>query len=101
MLRASAPLGTVRKSIAADLALLSARDALRRELDEATSDIDNLPDEGLTWRLKQAAAAVDQAARQRADDSADPEGESRDLSAELQAMIDGKVWERRKGPSKR
>ena len=101
LLRASVPLDRVRKSIAADLALLSARDALRRELEEATSDIDNTPDEGLTWRLKQAAAAVDQAARHRPDEAADAEGESRDLSAELQAMIDGKVWERRKGPSKR
>jgi DNA primase len=101
LLRAGTPAQTVRKSIAADLALLSARDALRRELDEAATDIEHLADEGLTWRLRQAAAAVENAARHRPDEREDGDGERRDLSAELQALIDGKVWERRRGPGKR
>ncbi len=40
-----------------ELAKLAARRAIRREVEEAMQDITGRPDESLTWRLGQAAAA--------------------------------------------
>ncbi|MEJ2002100.1 MAG: DNA primase [Maritimibacter sp.] len=49
--------------LAEDLAKLEAARGARREVDEAAIEIDALADEGLTWRLTEAAKARDQAAR--------------------------------------
>ena len=86
--------------LAEDFAILAARRAARREIAEAMRDLDALPDEGLTWRLSQAAAAVESAGRSAAaptDLGEDREG----LSNHLQSLIDSQVWvrKRRRGPS--
>ncbi|MFT3688922.1 DNA primase [Paenirhodobacter sp.] len=47
--------------LAADLAKLTARRALEQEIAEAREDIEGLADEGVTWRLAQAAKAFEQA----------------------------------------
>ena len=46
-----------RLCLAEELAKLDARRGARREIEEAMEDMDGLPDEGLTWRLSQAAEA--------------------------------------------
>jgi DNA primase len=86
--------------LAEDFAILAARRAARRELEEAMHDFDALPDEGLTWRLSQAAAALEKAGRSAAaptDLGEDREG----LSNHLQSLIDNQIWvrKRRPGPS--
>ena len=62
-------------------------------------DLDALPDEGLTWRLSQAAAAVETAGRSAA--APTDLGENREaLSNHLQSLIDAQIWvrKRRSGP---
>jgi DNA primase len=76
------------------LAKLSARAGAAREIEEAMHDMTGLVDEGLTWRLGQAAEAQNRAGRVMRDDDA---GEDRAaLSARLQALIDGEVWVKRR-----
>ncbi|WP_209425912.1 DNA primase [Pararhodobacter sp. SW119] len=86
--------------LAEDFAVLAARRAARQEIVEAMRDLDALPDEGLTWRLSQAAAAVEKAGRGAStptEMSEDREG----LSNHLQSLIDAQIWvrKRRSGPS--
>ncbi|MFB2530857.1 DNA primase [Paracoccus sp. p3-h83] len=77
-----------------EFARLSADRAIRAEVAEAAADLDGLPDEGLTWRLKQAAAARHRAERLADQDTSDM-GEDREaLRARLQALIDDQVWRR-------
>ena len=49
--------------LAEELAKLEATRGARREVEEAAGDIDALADEGLTWRLSEAARAREAAAR--------------------------------------
>ena len=58
-------------SVAEELAKLSARRGARREIDDAMRDMDGLVDEGLTWRLGQAAEALNSTARNEDDDTAE------------------------------
>lgn len=77
-----------------EFARLAAERAIRAEVAEAAADLDGLPDEGLTWRLQQAAAARHRALRLNDDDTSDM-GEDREaLSSELQKLIDSEVWRR-------
>ena len=67
------------------------------EIREAMADMAGLVDEGLTWRLGQAAEARDRALK-----SALPEGgtEAEDrtaMSGYLQSLIDNQVWVKKKG----
>jgi DNA primase len=78
--------------LAEELAKLEARRGARREIEDAMEDMDGLPDEGLTWRLSQAAEA-----RHRSDKSgpavSQDLGEDRAaLSRHLQSLIDSQVW---------
>jgi DNA primase len=84
-----------RLCLAEELAKLEALRGARREIAEAVEDIPGLADEGLTWRLSQAAAARHRA--ERPDQNATPDlGEDRDaLSRHLQEMIDSQVWIRK------
>ena len=47
--------------VAEELAKLTARRGVRREIEEAVQDVEGLADEGLTWRLSQAAEAMSKA----------------------------------------
>ena len=81
-----------RMCLAEELAKLEARRGARREIEHAMEDFSGLPDEGLTWRLSQAAEAVNRAGRLRSDD-ADDMGEDRAaLSNHLQSLIDREIW---------
>ena len=61
------------------------------ELRDAEADTD--PDEGLTWRLKEAGNAVHDANRGALKDEDNSE-DDRAAAAKLQAFIDGKIWEK-------
>jgi len=52
-----------RMCLAEELAKLNARRGHQREIEEAVEDMAGLADEGLTWRLRQAARALDLADR--------------------------------------
>ena len=100
LLTASADPERVALCLAEDFAILAARRAARQEIAEAMRDLDALPDEGLTWRLSQAAQAVERAGRP--DVAPTDLGEDREgLSNHLQSLIDSQVWvrKRRSGPS--
>ena len=82
--------------LAEELAKLEARRGAEAEIAEAEEDLGGLVDEGLTWRLSQAAEARHRAARSKLEDNSDM-GEDRDaLSAELQRLIDTAAWEKKK-----
>ncbi|MBD3677121.1 MAG: DNA primase [Rhodobacteraceae bacterium] len=56
--------------VAMELAKLSARRGFQREVAEAMHDMDAVADEGLTWRLSQAADARNRAERSQTEDRA-------------------------------
>ena len=55
-----------------------------------------LADEGLTWRLSKAAEARHKADHPSREDAADMGEDRAALSGVLQAMIDEKVWEKKR-----
>lgn len=63
--------GLAAQCIAEELAKLAARRGISREVEDAVHDLDGLADEGLTWRLGQAAEASHQALRGMAEDAAE------------------------------
>jgi len=81
--------------LAEELAKLEARRGARREIEDAMEDMDGLPDEGLTWRLTQAAEARHRSERSGPTDSADLGEDRAALSKHLQSMIDAQVWVRK------
>ncbi len=62
-----------RFCLAEEFAKLTARRGQAREIEDAVEDLNGLPDEGLTWRLAQASAAVDRAGRGNNEDRAEYE----------------------------
>jgi DNA primase len=78
--------------LAEELAKLEARRGARREIEDAMEDMDGLPDEGLTWRLTQAAEARHRSERTGQNDSADLGEDRAALSRQLQRLIDDQVW---------
>jgi DNA primase len=78
--------------LAEELAKLEARRGARREIEDAMEDMDRLPDEGLTWRLGQAAEARHRSERSTISDSKDLGEDRAALSRHLQRLIDDQVW---------
>ncbi|WP_373635606.1 DNA primase [Yoonia sp. SS1-5] len=70
--RASEP-DVVRMCLAEEFAKLTARQGHAREIEDAVEDLGGVPDEGLTHRLRQAAALLDQAGRGDNEDKAEYE----------------------------
>ena len=93
-LREDTPDDVAAMSVAEELAKLSARRGARREVEEALRDVEGLADEGLTWRLGQAAEAVNQAVRSGHNDRAEydtgPNGArmKREEKSAFDALID-------------
>jgi DNA primase len=54
--------------VAEELAKLTARRGARREIEDALRDVEGLADEGLTWRLGQAADAVNRSSQSGRED---------------------------------
>ena len=61
--RRAGDVDVVRQCLAEELAKLSARRGHAREIADAVEDLSGVADEGVTWRLAQASAALDKAAR--------------------------------------
>ncbi|MFO1203893.1 MAG: DNA primase [Tabrizicola sp.] len=78
--------------LAEELAKLEARRGARREIEDAMEDMDGLPDEGLTWRLSQAAEARHRSEKSGTSDSSDLGEDRAALSRHLQSLIDSQVW---------
>ncbi len=70
-LRDTASKDVARMSVAEELAKLAAHRGAEREIAEAIEDVEGLVDEGLTWRLSQAAEARQNASRSADDDQAE------------------------------
>ncbi|MDP3194897.1 DNA primase [Tabrizicola sp.] len=84
--------GLAALCLAEELAKLEARRGARREIEDAMEDMDGLPDEGLTWRLSQAAEARHRSEKGGARDSSDLGEDRTALSRHLQSLIDSQVW---------
>ncbi|MCU9850145.1 DNA primase [Defluviimonas sp. WL0024] len=82
--------------LAEELAKLEARRGAAAEIEDAMEDLTGLVDEGLTWRLSQAAEARHRADRSKLDDTSDMGEDRAALSAQLQRLIDGAAWEKKK-----
>lgn len=78
--------------LAEELAKLESRRGARREIEDAMEDMDGLPDEGLTWRLSQAAEARHRSEKGRGSDTTDLGEDRAALSRHLQSLIDSQVW---------
>ncbi|WBL32436.1 DNA primase [Sinirhodobacter sp. HNIBRBA609] len=85
-----------RLCLAEELAKLAAERAVRAEVAEAMEDLEGLADEGVTWRITQATTARNRAKQSKLDDTSDMGEDRAALSAQLQAMIDGEIWRKRK-----
>ncbi|WP_227269787.1 DNA primase [Roseobacter weihaiensis] len=83
----------VRMTVAEELAKLQAARGLDAEIAEAAEDLSGVADEGLTWRLSEAAKAADKALRSGQEDRAEYEiGDngariSRDERSALDALL--------------
>ena len=62
-----------RLCLAEEFAKLNARQGHAREIEDAVEDLSGIADEGLTWRLAQASAALDKAGRGDNEDRAEYE----------------------------
>ena len=82
--------------LAEELAKLDARRGARREIDDAVEDLSGLADEGLTWRLSQAAAARDRADHPPRADAGELGEDRAAMSNHLQSLITSRVWEKKK-----
>ncbi|PUB18784.1 DNA primase [Yoonia sediminilitoris] len=64
---------TARLCLAEEFAKLAARQGHAREIEDAVEDLSGTADEGVTWRLAQASAALDKAGRGDNEDKAEYE----------------------------
>jgi DNA primase len=92
--RADVDLATL--CLAEEMAKLDAHRAARREIEDAVLDLTGLADEGLTWRLSKAAEARHRADHPARDDANDMGEDRAALSNHLQALIDDRVWEKKR-----
>ncbi len=90
-LRANAEKDLAEQALIADIARQFAIVGIMEELRDAEAETD--PDEGLTWRLKEARNAVHDANQGGLQDE-DSSDDDRAAAAKLQAFIDGKIWEK-------
>ncbi|MBW4707754.1 DNA primase [Roseobacter sp. YSTF-M11] len=93
-IRAPGDQDKARMTVAEELAKLHSARGLDAEIAEAVEDLDGVADEGLTWRLSEAAKAADLARRSGQEDKAEYDlGEngariSRDERSALDALLD-------------
>jgi len=90
-LRITAPKELAEQALTADIARQFAIVGVIEEVREAEDEHD--PDEGLTWRLKEARKAVHEANRGALNDD-DNSDADQEAANKLQAYIDAKIWEK-------
>ncbi len=83
-------------ALAEELAKLHAIKGARAEIIEAEQDLQGIADEGVTWRLQQAAQARQKATRAEPENNDNGLSEEAELSKELQKLIDDQVWVKKK-----
>jgi DNA primase len=83
--------------LAEGFAKLAARRGVRMEVEHAMEDVEGLADEGLTWRLQQAAEARNRTERSNLEGASDMGEDRAALSRHLQSLIDGQIWMKNKG----
>ena len=88
--------GLAMMCLAEELARLEARRGARSEIEDAVEDMSGLADEGLTWRLSQAAEARHRADRSKLDDAQGIGEDRAAMSAQLQKLIDAAAWVKKK-----
>ena len=84
------------RTLEEELAKLAALSGARNEIADAIEDMGGMVDEGLTWRLSQAAEARTKALRAIEDEDDATDQADVGLSDQLQQMIDNKVWVKKK-----
>jgi DNA primase len=82
--------------LAEELAKLESRRGAQAEIEDAMEDLGGLADEGVTWRLTQAAEARHRAERTPLDEASEGGEDRAALSAQLQRLIDGAAWVKKK-----
>ena len=90
-LRMDAEKDLAEQALSADIMRQFAIVGIIEELRDAESETN--PDEGLTWRLKEAGTAVHDANRGALKDDDNSE-DDREAADKLQSFIDGKIWEK-------
>ena len=90
-LRPNAEKDLAEQALSADIARQFAIVGIIEEMRDAEAETD--PDEGLTWRLKEARNAVHDA-NQGALKDEDNSEDDREAADKLQSFIDGKIWEK-------
>ncbi|QUS35481.1 DNA primase [Falsirhodobacter algicola] len=96
-IRSAEDVDLARMCLAEEFAKLDAARGAEIEIRDAMEDMAGLADEGLTWRLSQAAEARNNAGRSRLDDANDLGEDRTALSRHLQDLIDGQIWVKKKG----
>ncbi|PQO24305.1 DNA primase [Rhodobacteraceae bacterium WD3A24] len=81
-----------RMCLAEEIAKLDVRRGVEMEIRDAVEEIAGMADEGLTWRLGQAAAARHRVEQSRLEDSGDLGEDRTALSESIQSLIDDEVW---------
>jgi DNA primase len=94
--RSAADLDLALMCLAEEFAKLEARRGAQAEIEDAMEDLGGLADEGLTWRLTQAAEARHRAERSKLDEISEGGEDRAAMSAQLQSLIDGAAWIKKK-----
>ncbi len=85
-----------RNCLREEFAKLFTRRGAASELREAAEDLAHLADEGLTWRLRQAAEMRNRAERSQLSDSTDLGEDRAALAGHLDKLIESQIWVKRK-----
>jgi DNA primase len=85
-----------QRTLEEELAKHSALIGASNEIKEAEQDLTGLVDEGLTWRLKQAADAKGKATRAVEEEATASGEDASAMSKQLQNMLDDQVWVKKK-----
>jgi len=96
MLLRSVDTETATMALAEELAKQEANRGSAAEISDAMQDMSGLVDEGLTWRLQQAAEARDKAARSTLAKGGTETEDRENMSKYLQNLIDSEVWVKKK-----
>ena len=84
------------RTLTEELSKLSALRGARTEIADAVEDMEGLVDEGLTWRLGEAAKARSKALRAIEDEDDMQDTADEGLADHLQQLIDSEVWKKNK-----
>lgn len=88
---------TARLSLIEEIARLTALRGALAEIEDAAEDLTGVGNEGLTWRLRQAAEARYRAVAAKLEAKREEEESDGEVGGYLQSLLDNRAWEKRKG----